>query len=192
MKRIGIAAAIIGACIGLTGLAPAQEVKGLRGDLIGGIEYTQSKVIQLENAMPDAKFSWRPGADVRSVGEVFAHIAYANYLFGKFAGLALPEGISINSADDGAAFEKKVTDKAAISEALVKSFDYIKAGIKSIPDANLDNQVMFFGHPMSLRNLLLIHSTHLHEHFGQAIAYARTNGVVPPWSMKQPAAESKK
>jgi len=25
-------------------------------------------------------------------------------------------------------------------------------------------------------------TTHLHEHLGQLIAYARSNGVVPPWS----------
>jgi hypothetical protein len=25
----------------------------------------------------------------------------------------------------------------------------------------------------------------MHEHLGQSIAYARTNGVAPPWSQKE-------
>ncbi len=31
----------------------------------------------------------------------------------------------------------------------------------------------------------MIVSGHAHEHLGQAIAYARSNGVVPPWSQPQ-------
>ena len=47
--------------------------------------------------------------------------------------------------------------------------DFAKAEKKLGPDAN-DGDVIY----------ILV--THAHEHLGQAISYARSNGVVPPWT----------
>ena len=173
--------------------ARAQEVTGFRADVLGNLEYAQKQILDLENAIPDAKFHWRPNKDVRSINEVYSHIAFGNYLFGKFAGVAVPEGISMNSPDDEKAFEKITTDKKAIHEQLVKSFDFIKAGIKGLPDANLDNMTDFFGMKMTVRAVLITLLTHMHEHLGQSIAYARMQGVVPPWTAAEMAkAKAKK
>jgi uncharacterized damage-inducible protein DinB len=192
MKRTLHAALLCLLFVALGATVQAQDVKGFRAEVLGNIEYSQKQVLDLENAIPDAKFTWRPNKDVRSINEVYSHIAFGNYLFGKFAGIPLPEGITINSPDDEKKFEMLTSDKKAIHDQLVKSFDFIKAGIKTLPDANLENMTEFFGQKMTVRSLLIILLTHMHEHLGQSIAYARMVDVVPPWTAARMATEKAK
>jgi uncharacterized damage-inducible protein DinB len=170
----------------------AQELKGFRAEAIGQIEYAQKEILDLENAIPDAKMTWRPNKEVRSISEVYSHIAFGNYMLGKFAGIALPEGITIASPEDETKWEKTSTDKKVIHEQLVKSFDHIKNGIKNMSDASLENMVDFFGQKMTARSVLMVGMSHMHEHLGQSIAYARMVGVVPPWTAAEMAAKKAK
>jgi uncharacterized damage-inducible protein DinB len=170
----------------------AQETKGFRADLIGQLSYVQKQVLDLENAIPDAKLTWRPNKDVRSAIEVYSHIAFGNYLFAKFAGLTLPEGIVINSPADEKKWETMSTDKKVVADQIAKSFEYLKGGIGSMSDASLENMVDFFGQKMTVRSVLMVGLSHAHEHLGQSIAYARMQGVVPPWTAAQMAAEKAK
>jgi uncharacterized damage-inducible protein DinB len=167
----------------------ADEPKGFRAELIGQIEYAQKQVLDLENAIPDSKMSWRPTNDVRSISEVYSHIAFSNYLLASMAGIAPPEGVKVTSPADGSTWEKATMDKKAIHDQLVKSFDHIKNGISKMSDAGLEKQVEFFGQKMTTRSLLMVLLGHMHEHLGQSIAYARMNGIVPPWTAAQQAAE---
>jgi uncharacterized damage-inducible protein DinB len=170
----------------------AQEAKGFRADLMGQIQYAQKEILDLENAIPDKKMTWRPNKEVRSISEVYSHIAYANYLLAKFAGVALPEGINTSSQEDGTKWEKASTDKKVIREQLVKSFDFVKDAVGTISDARLENTVDFFGQKMTVRGVLLALLSHMHEHLGQSIAYARMVGVVPPWTAAEMAAAKAK
>lgn len=163
---------------------------GFRADLLGQMEYVQKQIMDLENAIPDGKMSWRPNKEVRSISEVYMHMAFDNYLILKIAGIMPPEGMG--SPAEATKWEKMTTNKKEIAEKLQKSFDFAKEGIKNLPDANLDKQVSFFGNDMSVRSVLMVELSHLHEHLGQSIAYARMNGVVPPWTAAQQAAEAKK
>jgi uncharacterized damage-inducible protein DinB len=113
------------------------------------------------------------------------HVAGGNYLFLGFAGVKAPDGISPT-------MEKDVTDKAAIIEAMKKSFAHLRAGVASISDADLDKPVKVFGHDTTVRGVLLIAATHEHEHLGQSIAYARMNGIVPPWTAARMAKAAEK
>jgi hypothetical protein len=78
--------------------------------------------------------------------------------------------------------EKTMTDKAQIVDFLRKSFDFAKQAVMDVPDADMEKAVNMFGTPSTNRGVLVTMATHAHEHLGQSIAYARTNGVVPPWS----------
>jgi uncharacterized damage-inducible protein DinB len=192
MKRTLLFAAI---CLSFLAVAPAgraQETKGFRSDLIGQIAYGQKEILDLENAIPENEMTWRPNKEVRSISEVYSHIAFGNYLFAKFAGLTMPEGISITGPDDEKKWEKASTDKKVIHEQLVKSFDFVKNGINTMADASLENTVDFFGQKMSVRSVLLGLLSHMHEHLGQSIAYARMEGIVPPWTAAQMAAAKAK
>jgi uncharacterized damage-inducible protein DinB len=167
----------------------AEDAKGFRADLVGQVEYVQKQILDLENAIPDGKMTWRPNKEVRSISEVYSHIAFANYMLLKFAGVTVPEGITIASPEDATKWEKASMDKKVIREQLVKSFDFVKSSIGSMTDASLENMVDFFGQKMTVRSLLLVLLSHMHEHLGQSIAYARMEGVVPPWTAAQKAAE---
>ncbi len=63
---------------------------------------------------------------------------------------------------------------------LKRSFEHLRAAASSTED--LEKPVKMFGSPTTHRGVLITMLSHLHEHLGQSIAYARMNGVVPPWS----------
>jgi uncharacterized damage-inducible protein DinB len=170
----------------------AENGKGFRADVIGQVEYVQKQILDLENAIPDGKMTWRPNKEVRSISEVYSHIAFTNYMLIKFAGVTVPEGLNIASPEDATKWEKASTDKKVIREQLMKSFDFVKSSIGNMSDASMENMVEFFGQKMTVRSLLLVLLSHMHEHLGQSIAYARMEGVVPPWTAAQMAAEKAK
>jgi len=192
MKSLLYASAICVSLVAAGTAVRADDATGFRADLLGQVEYVQKQVLDLENAIPDAKFTWRPNKEVRSISEVYSHIAFSNYMLLKIAGVALPEGVMITSFDEEKKWETSSTDKKVIHEQLVKSFDFAKSSIRTMSDASLENKVEFFGQKMSVRGLLLIINSHIHEHLGQSIAYARMQGVVPPWTAAQMAAEKDK
>ncbi len=163
----------------------AQQRTGVMGDLLGDVNVVARKLDQLANAMPADKYDWRPGPGVRSVGEVFKHVASDNYLLAAMAGAQPPAETGItNDYRSASAFENRKMDRAQIIAELRKSFDFIRKAMNDTPDASLANQVDMFGRKTSLQSLWIGATTHMHEHLGQSIAYARTNGVVPPWSQQ--------
>jgi uncharacterized damage-inducible protein DinB len=83
-------------------------------------------------------------------------------------------------------WEASVTAKADVLAKLRESIDYAKAAIANFPDNRLDEEDTTFGAPMTRRAALLILVSHSHQHLGQLIAYARSNGVKPPWSQPMP------
>jgi hypothetical protein len=56
-----------------------------------------------------------------------------------------------------------------------------------MPDANLEKTMPCLGGTITQRGMLLVIIPHIAEHLGRAIAYARFNGIVPPWSADPPA-----
>ena len=159
-------------------LAHAQSAKptGFRGEFLTQLEDVETKMVGLAQAMPEEKYSWRPGAGVRSVGEVYVHLAVANIGLPAFLGMKPPAGFDRNA-------EKTVTSKAKIVELLKTSFESARQAALKVSDADLEKIVKIFGgKEVTERAVLLLMATHMHEHMGQSIAYARTNNVVPPWS----------
>lgn len=162
----------------------ADSPASFKSDLLGQIEYVQKQIMSLHEAVPQDKFGWRPADGVRSVGEVYNHIAFGNYGLFSFAGYAPPQGIEI-SMEKAEEWDKGVTDKKGIAERLAASFEHLKAQVKKMSDEELEKETMFFGNKLTVRSLLLTILSHLHEHLGQSVAYARMNGVVPPWTAEQ-------
>jgi uncharacterized damage-inducible protein DinB len=132
----------------------------------GQMDFVKGRLLQLAEAMPDAKYSWAPAEGVRTVGEVYTHAAEANYYL-----IAMMNGVKPDMDQ-----EKSPTDKKTALSILEKSFDAVKV--------DLNKEVEAFGIKFSLRNFMITILNHNHEHLGQSIAYARMNGVTPPWSKK--------
>jgi uncharacterized damage-inducible protein DinB len=173
---------------GQTTAAPAPStpaMSGLRSDVIWQLTDVEKKLVSLAEAIPQDKYGWRPGPGVRSISEVYMHVAGGNYFLATFLGAKMPEGFSRD-------MEKTVTEKARVVEALKKSFDHARKAVEATPDSDLDKKVKFFGQEPSERMMMIVLVSHGHEHLGQSIAYARTNGVAPPWSQGPPPAPEKK
>jgi uncharacterized damage-inducible protein DinB len=156
--------------------APAAGGGSIKADIQGQIDEAEKKLTALAEAMPAEKYAWRPGEKVRSVGEVFMHVAGGNYFLASLMGAPKDEKIKPRE------FDKDANDKAKTIATMKTSFDYVRKYLASLSDADLQKKMKVFDHDGSAQELALVLATHSHEHLGQAIAYARMNGVVPPWS----------
>jgi uncharacterized damage-inducible protein DinB len=149
---------------------------GVRADILAQIQDAETKLIALAEATPADKFGWRPADGVRTIGEVYAHVAGGNYFLPTFWDVKAPEGV------DPRSFEPAAGDKAGTIDRMRKSFDHARGAIAQASDADLDRAVKMFGQQSTVRGAMLTVASHAHEHLGQAIAYARSNGIAPPWS----------
>jgi uncharacterized damage-inducible protein DinB len=158
---------------------PAASAGNVKSEMLAWIKDAEDKLIQLAEATPDAKYGWKPGKDVRTTGEVFMHVTAANYGVPSFWGVAPPAGFKFDT------FEKSLTKKADIQAALKASFAHMEKGFEAMSDADLEKSVEFFGMKSTVRGGYMLLLSHAHEHLGQSIAYARMNGIVPPWTIAQ-------
>ena len=155
------------------------ELSGYLADLEGDFEFSSGRLNQLAEAFAADQYGWRPAEGIRSVSEVFIHVAGANYFFASQFGVDMPEGFGMDA-------EQKITAKDDVIATLERSQKHMHKALANAAQKDLDEKVMMFGRERSWRSVLMIVSGHSHEHLGQAIAYARSNGVVPPWSQPQP------
>jgi uncharacterized damage-inducible protein DinB len=155
--------------------APPRALTGVRGEILFQFDDAISKVLQLAEAIPQEKYSWRPSAGVRSVSQVLMHVSGANYYVLSFAGVKAPTDLPADA-------ENTVTDKAQVIAQLRRSADHVRTALRSLPDADLEKAATMFGQATTNRNVFFTTATHAHEHLGQLIAYARSNAIVPPWS----------
>ena len=153
---------------------------GLRGEMIVSMMDAGNKIQELAAAVPDGKYNWKPSKDVRSMGQVFEHVVGSNYLLPALLGRTVPM-----SMEDIMKIDTQTMEPAKIRQMLKDSYEFATATIRDFPDSELEAEMDFFGQKMTKRAGLLLLCNHSHEHLGQAIAYARVNGVVPPWSAKE-------
>jgi uncharacterized damage-inducible protein DinB len=151
------------------------------------LEAMNKKYIQLAEAIPQDKYTWRPAPDARSVAEVFLHVTGERY-FILGLGVATPPA-GFNGKD----YEKSTTDKAKIIDELNKSWDYTKAQINSMSNADFAKLLPKLGPEANAGDVIYILVADQHEHLGQVISYARENGITPPWTIEaqKKAAEKK-
>jgi len=152
---------------------PSVPRTGVRAELLHDLDDVQKKIVTLALAMPADRYSWRPVRGVRSVSEVYMHIAGGNYTLVSFVG--------DKPMLDTRSFER-ITEKPRVVEELRRSFDFLRDAIVNTSDADLDKPIRMFGNDSTERAAFMMALNHLHEHLGQSVAYARMNGVVPPWS----------
>lgn len=164
--------------------ASAQKRAGLMGDLMADIAEVEGKIVGLAKAMPESSYAWRPMPGVRSVGEAFTHVAADNYFLPIALGATAPPATGISGTDYKTveAYEKKSRTRAEIIAEVEQSFAFLKKAMADTPDAKMDTTMKMFGRDSSVRTTWVMTVTHVHEHLGQLIAYARSNKVVPPWS----------
>ncbi len=166
--------------------AATASASGFRAEFLNELNGVEKHIVGLAEAMPADKYTWRPGEGVRSVSEVYLHIAAANYSLPRRLGTPPPAGFTPMG------FDKSTTDKAKVVDTLKDSFAHLRKAALNLSDADLEKKTPWFGgSEVTYRGVLLFVVRHMSEHLGQSIAYARMNGVVPPWSEEQPRQQPK-
>ena len=162
----------------------ASHAAGLTADLLTDIGQAESKIVGLARAIPADRYGWRPAEGVRSVGEVLLHVAADNYLLPAALGHAADAATGIKGDDytTAQAFESRQLDKDATIAELERSFAHLKRSLSATPASRLGDKASLFGQSFTVQQTWIMTATHLHEHLGQLIVYARSTGTVPPWS----------
>ena len=171
------------AALALALATPVYAQTGFMGEMHKDLNGVQKKFIDLANAIPESAYGYAPSKGVRTVGEVLLHVASENYYLPIAMGTPAPAASGITDQYSSVdAFEKRKLTKAQVIADLTASFQHIHRAITPNTDANLGEKIKWFGGEVSRQSAMLGTVTHMHEHLGQLIAYARANNVVPPWS----------
>jgi uncharacterized damage-inducible protein DinB len=174
--RIGPAIGVLAfTLLTLAPTAAAQVPAGLGEGWKGEFEHAASQLTQLAETIPADKFGWRPAPGVRSIAELCMHVAIGNYFLLREAG-AKP---TVDLSKLGKEPEKGITDKDGVIKFMKESFEAVRT---AAPAVDRTAPRKFFGKDVTSNDVLLRLLVHNHEHMGQLIAYARMNGVVPPWT----------
>jgi len=151
-------------------------------DILLSFSDSEKKVMALANAVPEEKYAWRPAPGVRSFGEVLVHIASANQLLLNIASSKLSQTDLGKAIEAQSKVEKEGASKARVQQMLAESFATVRRALETATTGSLARDADFFGTATTRRGVLVMLNTHIGEHLGQAIAYARMNGITPPWS----------
>src|SRR5579863_5056987 len=163
-----------------TSAAPADKTMpsyDMKAQAALDLQQLQEKFVGLAQAIPADKYSWRPAEGVRSISELLLHVSGACYGFPTMI-----TGVTPAAGYQRDGFEKSTTDKAKIIEQLNKSFTYAIAVVQNMSNADFAKAEKKLGPDANDGDVIYLMVTHAHEHLGQAIADARMNGIVPPWT----------
>jgi len=144
----------------------------------GEWRHVSKQLVDLAEATPEDKFSWRPAPGVRSTSEVYMHIALANFYLLSVTGPKMP-------ADLKEGMDKTVTSKPQVIAWLKRSLDAVKEAHASVTPKELERKVHIADRDATVDGMYLRIIVHANEHMGQLVAYARMTGIAPPWSKKE-------
>jgi uncharacterized damage-inducible protein DinB len=174
------------AVVMFTAVASAQDTPANPLITVSKNIYAISKndILRSVDKIPDEMWSFQPTKEVRTVAQLFAHVADAQY---EFCGVAA-EGKSV--AKD---IEKTQKTKAEIVPALKEAFAYCDGAYAKMTDADAAEMFSFFGMRITKLGAMDFNTAHNMEHYGNLVTYMRIKGIVPPSSEpRQPAASQKK
>jgi hypothetical protein len=163
--------------------APSYDMKAQALLDLGRV---QTKMVDLANAIPADKLTWRPTPDSRSFAEVFLHVAGERYQILALGGAVVP------TTFDGKTFEKSTTDKAQIVADLNQTWDFAQKTINAMSNADFAKLIPKLGPQANAGDVVYILVADAYEHLGQLVAYARENGIVPPWTVEAQKAAQKR
>jgi uncharacterized damage-inducible protein DinB len=156
--------------------APSYDMKA---QALLDMQSLHKRMVELAKAIPAEKYTWRPEAGARSIAEVFLHLTAANHNI-----MALMTGVTDLPEFKVKGFETSTTDKAKIVAMLDESFTFAEAAIAGMTNADFARPEKKLGPDANSGDVVYLEVTHVHEHFGQSIAYARVNGITPPWTLE--------
>jgi uncharacterized damage-inducible protein DinB len=169
----------LGLILAAAAATPAQGQSAptdYRDEFLRHFRQSTDKIMALAQAMPESLYAWSPGAGVMSVARVYAHIARYNFGYPADAlGIPAPSDLDLRTMED-------LTDKRVVLEVFRRSVEHVRTAAERMSEADLTRMTRLYGRDVPSWSVLLQLLAHMNEHVGQSIAYARMNGIVPPWS----------
>jgi len=157
-----------------TAFAPQAQPDPTIASTKVGLDVVKGYILKAIDQVPDDMLAFKPTPDIRSMGQLFGHIADANFQICSAATGKKPEMQGI---------EKTKTTKVDIKAALEASFKFCEAGFDGLTTATANEAVKFFlpGNHTRL-GVLTFNTAHDFEHYGNLVTYMRLKGLVPPSS----------
>jgi uncharacterized damage-inducible protein DinB len=143
----------------------------------GFYELIKGDISKTAEKVPEDKYAFKPSDDVRSMGQILAHVADAQYIFC---------GIVKDGKPTMKGIEKTAKTKADIIAAINDGFAFCDSVYAGLTDADSAGMVSFFGRKATKLSLLDFNIAHSFEHYGNLVTYMRINKIVPPSSEQAP------
>lgn len=157
----------------------AKSAAHLRDQYMADLDTVHVKIMALANAIPAEKYTWRPAPGVRSISEALMHVAGEWYYYVPSSVGGKPPA-DFGVPKDAQVKLEKIASKKDVIDHLTKSWAHSKAQLQAADPSKLTGKYKPWG--TTLDESAFAMSGDMHEHLGQLIAYARSNGVKPPWS----------
>ncbi len=148
----------------------------LRDEFLGHFETSSYKITELARVMPEALYTWAPSEGVMTVAEVYTHLARYNFMYlNENLGIAPPGGLDYADLES-------MTDKQKIRDLFEISVQHVKTSVAAMTEEALSKETTLYGREVASWSVLFQLVSHMNEHVGQSVAYARMNEIAPPWS----------
>jgi len=158
------------------GMAP-QKITLATG-LTRAYEGVKRNITEMSEKMPEADYGYKPHADSRTFGQLFAHAA--NSMYGSCAALK-----GVPNPNQGKNLEEIAKTKAEFVKALADAYAFCDDAIKGITDANVAEMVKQGNNEVARGSIVAGITSHNNEMYGTGAAYMRAKGLVPPSTERQ-------
>jgi uncharacterized damage-inducible protein DinB len=176
--QIRIHHAFITALVLLPGAAAAQQANPVADAFRENAKQEAKNLMAAAEEFPAEKFAYKPTPAQMSFGDIVVHLSQGNdYLCGAIGGVKAPTRTKVDHDDA----------KPALIARLRETFAFCDQALASLTDANLGEQLPFFGgRKMSRASIMTLTTGDWADHYSQWAIYMRLNGMLPP-TAKKPA-----
>jgi uncharacterized damage-inducible protein DinB len=172
LSRIALAfVALLWAFSAVQAAKPMTTIAQLTADWQRAKEYTKEYL----DVMPEDGVNYKPTPEIRSFAEQMLHLAAANYNFGALAS-GKPNPFQGKKLEE----MSELKTKAALTKAVMDSYDFMLDAVKGLTDAQLGESVKMGQREMTKEVVLAKAFEHQTHHRGQCTIYIRMKGVKPP------------
>jgi len=155
----------------------------IRNRFLADLDTVHVKILALAEAIPESKYTWSPTPETRTIANALMHVATEWYVYVPMTvGRTPPAGFG--PPRESVPRLEKLTAKAEVIEHLEKAWDHARQQVQAADLSALLGHRQLSGQSVTLSQFTFLMAGDLHEHLGQLVTYARSVGVVPPWSRK--------
>lgn len=168
---------LITALVATPAAAMAQSANPITANAKAQFDAVSGFLVRAAEKVPEDIYAFQPTPEVRTMGQLFGHVADG------FMGMCSTAG---GSKPPRAGIEKAVTGKANLIAALKEAVAYCQTVYGAMTDARGLETVPFYFGPSTRSSVLYFNVAHAYEHYGNLVTYMRLKNIVPPSSEPKP------